>query len=316
MSAAIRGGRPCKIMTPYQAALETVALFDLGPRAKLEVSGPDARSLLHNVSTNDINKLAVGDTREAFVTTSKARVIAHVWITCRKSDDFLVDAAPGQADKLLQHCNRHIISEQVDLADRTSELALLRLVGPKSAELLERAGVAPTRRHRLLALDGCDAIVPVADAETLKQKLLDSGAILGDADAYNLLRVEAGLPEYGIDIDEDRLAMEVNRPDAISYTKGCYLGQETIVMARDRGQANRKMMGLKVRGDSPLPVASGAKVLRGKDEVGQVTSSVHSARLGGVVALAYMRRGSWDAGVEVILADARAAVVSVLPFVA
>ncbi|MBI3704089.1 MAG: hypothetical protein HY244_09655 [Rhizobiales bacterium] len=103
----------------------------------------------------------------------------------------------------------------------------------------------------------------------------------------------------------------MNRPQAISYTKGCYLGQETIVMARDRGQVNRLMMGLKVEGDTPL--AAGAKVMRGNDEVGQVTSSVFSPRLGQAIALAYLRRGSWDAGTEIVV-DGRPAVVCALPF--
>jgi folate-binding protein YgfZ len=129
--------------------------------------------------------------------------------------------------------------------------------------------------------------------------------------------MEAGLPEYGIDIDEDRLAMEVNRPDAISYAKGCYLGQETIVMARDRGQANRKMMGLTLSGNVPVP--GNTKLFRGADEVGQITSSVFSPRLQKAIALAYLRRGSWDVGIEVTI-DPNVAgavgVVAALPFLA
>src|SRR5205823_14866944 len=159
--------------------------------------------------------------------------------------------------------------------------------------------VTPTRRHRLLGIDGADVFCPIGEAAALRQRLLDAGAILGDQVTYNILRIEAGLPEYGIDIDENRLAMEVNRPQAISYNKGCYLGQETIVMARDRGQVNRLMMGVRAGGSEPF--AAGAKVMRGSDEVGQVTSSVFSPRLSQVIALAYLKRGSWDAGTELTI---------------
>jgi folate-binding protein YgfZ len=304
-------------MTAYEAALESAALFDLSDRAKIELAGKDVRAFLHNLCTQDINNLPVGETREAFLTTNKARVIAHVWVTHRAQDVLWLDGAAGQADKLFQHFNHYLISEQVELADRTQELAMLRLIGPNAQGILTKLAITPARRHRLLALDGFDVFCPASDSSALRSRLLEAGAVLGDAATYNLLRMEAGLPEYGIDIDEDRLAMEVNRPDAISYAKGCYLGQETIVMARDRGQANRKMMGLTLSGNVPVP--GNTKLFRGADEVGQITSSVFSPRLQKAIALAYLRRGSWDVGIEVTI-DPNVAgavgVVAALPFLA
>ena len=297
--------------TAYEAAHESAALFDWQTRAKVELAGRDAREFLHNLCTQDVKNLAVGDTREAFLTTAKARVIAHLWITHRETNVLLLDFAAGQAEKVLEHLNRYLISEQVEVVDRTNDVGMLRIVGPRAAELLTSTTVTPTRSHRLLAVDGFDLICPATDALALRQRLLAGGAVLGDDAAYDILRVEAGLPEFGIDIDEDRLAMEVNRPDAISYTKGCYLGQETIVMARDRGQVNRKLMGVKIAAGKP-PV-SGTKVLREGAEVGHVTSAVFSPMLGSVIALAYLRRGAWDAGTAVTL-HGQEGVVSVLPF--
>ena len=230
-----------------------------------------------------------------------------------KPDVLMVDTVAGLAGKVFEHLNRYIISEQVELADRTRDFAFFRVVGPKTNDCLANAAVNPTRRHRFLALDGADVIVPIDDAAATRQKLQGAGVMLGDATTYNTLRVEAGLPEYGIDIDEDRLAMEVNRPDAISYSKGCYLGQETIVMARDRGQANRKLMGLTLPGDKPL--AEKTKLFRGTDEVGQTVSSVFSPRLKKAIALAYLRRGSWDAGTELTIdASGGIAEAHALPF--
>jgi len=300
----------------YQAATASAALFDLSERAKIEVAGRDALEFLHNLCTQDVKSLPVGATREAFLTTNKARVLAHIWMLHRAANVLLLDFAAGQAGKLLQHLNHHLISEQVEFADRTNEVAMLRLVGPAAQDVASRAGISPMRKHRLLALDGCDFFCPASDADQIRNTLVQAGAVLAGAETYNLLRVEAGLPEYGIDIDEDRLAMEVNRTsEAISYTKGCYLGQETIVMARDRGQVNRLLMGVKVATGEPLP--RGTKLFRDGAEVGQVTSSVFSPMLGHAIALAYLRRGSWDAGTELIVepnTDGRVAVAAALPF--
>lgn len=294
----------------------TATLFDLSDYGKIELAGPDSRFFLHNLCTQDVKDLPIGDSREAFLTTTKARIIAHVWITHPETDVLWLDMVAGQAEKVLQHLNHFLISEKVELTDRTHEFGLLRLVGPSAAELLTRLGITPNRRHRLLAGDGFDLFCPTADTASLRQGLLSAGAVLFGPTAYQIRRIEAGLPEFGIDIDENRLAMEVNRTaQAICYTKGCYLGQETIVMARDRGQVNRLLVGVQLLKGGPL--AAGAKLYRANEEVGQVTSSVFSPTLGSAIALAYLRRGSWDPGtvVETEPTSGRStAVVCALPF--
>jgi folate-binding protein YgfZ len=304
------------MLNEYQAATEGVALFDLSQYAKIELAGRDARGFLNNLCTQDVTNLSIGTGYESFLTTNKARVVAHVWITRREENVLWLDMVAGLAEKVVKHLNHYLISEEVELTDRTGEFSLLRLVGPKAAGLLSRLAISPTRRHRLLALDAVDLFCPSADFPSLRQRLVEGGAIPATSATYQILRIEAGLPEYGIDIDENRLAMEVGRTaEAISYTKGCFLGQETIVMARDRGQVNRSLMGVKVRDGETL--ATGTRLFRGDEEVGQVTSSVLSPRLAQVIALAYLRRGSWDAGTEVAIepaTDGRAAVVCALPF--
>lgn len=304
-------------MNDYQAASDGASLFDLHERGMLQVAGRDAREFLNNLCTQDVKKLAPGQSCEAFLTTAKARVVAHVWIWQRKPDTFLLDMAPGRSEKVLQHLNQFLISEQVELGGLPFEMGLLRLIGPRAAQIVKDAGFTAVRSHPLTGLPGVDFLLPNEDEDAgfMFEKLIDGGAVKGSSETYNLLRIEAGLPEFGIDIDENRLAMEVNRPQAISYSKGCYLGQETIVMARDRGQVNRLLMGIKVSGNAAL--APGTKLFRGADEIGQVTSSVFSPRLSQVIALAYLRRGSWDAGVEVVIdpaTDGRTAVVCALPF--
>jgi tRNA-modifying protein YgfZ len=298
----------------YQAAVDGAGFFDLSDHAIVEVAGSDARSFLHNLCTQDVKDLPVGATREGFLTTNKARVIAHVWITHRESNVLWLSMGAGQGDKVLKHLDHFLISEKVELADRSRKVSLLQLVGPKAAELLTRLSITPAWHHRLLNLDGYDLFCHAADVGSATLRLIEAGAIRAGSETHQVLRIEAGLPEYAIDIDENRLAMEVNRPQAISYNKGCYLGQETIVMARDRGQVNRLLMGVKAGSGAPLP--HGTKLFRGNEEVGQVTSSTFSPKLGQVIALAYLRRGSWDAGTEVGIgtANGRVGVVSELPF--
>jgi folate-binding protein YgfZ len=140
--------------------------------------------------------------------------------------------------------------------------------------------------------------------------------VSAEPEALETLRVEAGLPEFGKDIDENRQVMEVGRTEqAISYTKGCFLGQEPIVMARDRGQVNRMLMGVKAAGE---PLTPGAKLYQGETEVGLVASSVYSPRLDAAIALAYLRRNSQTPGLELRAfppSDGRAVTVATLPFV-
>src|SRR5208337_3459920 len=141
------------------------------------------------------------------------------------------------------------------------------------------------RRHDPLGVPGYDVLCLASQAPSLWQRLTATGAKPAGMEAYEILRVEAGTPRTGAEIDEDRFVVELGRTRAICYTKGCYLGQEPIVMARDRGQVNRTLLGLKIAGSEPL--ARGVSVLKDTTAVGQVTSSVVSPRLGSAIALAY-----------------------------
>jgi folate-binding protein YgfZ len=321
----------------FRAAVESAAFFDLSDRGKVEATGPEAAAFLHNLCTNDIKGLAPGAGCEAFFTNLKARVLAHGFVTRLASEvpTFWIDVGAGQGAALFKHLDRHLISERVELTDRTHEHTELHLCGPSARAVVEKAlgavsdlaelgheqrplagGAVHLRRHGLLNLPGYDLLAPAGDAEALRQALAAAGAAQGWAEALEALRVEAGFPLYGPDMDENRFVVEIGRiSQAISYAKGCYLGQEPIVMARDRGHVNRALLGLAFADGGPAP--HGAKVFRGADEVGLVTSSVVSPRLGKAVALAYLRRGHQEPGTAVEVeaeGGRRAAVVSALPF--
>jgi len=311
----------------YRQAREQAAVFDLSHRGKVEATGPEAARFLHNLSTNDIAGLAVNHGCEAFFTTAKAKVIAHAWIWHLQQDRFWLDADPVSEPRLFKHLDRHLISERVELSDRTSDFAQLFVTGANAATVLASVFNAPlpdgdgrsthamapiqVRRSDRLGIPGFDVLIPVDDAAGVWRVIVGRGASPAGLEAYDLLRIEAGLPVMNRDIDEERFVVEVDRGlRAICYTKGCYLGQEPIVMARDRGHVNRMLLGLKLAGPGAVPAK--ARVLREGTEIGEVTSSVVSPQLG-PIALAYLRRGNWEPGTLVSVEDRAAEVVS-LPF--
>jgi folate-binding protein YgfZ len=323
----------------YRQARNGAALFDVSHRGKVEITGADAVTFVQNFSTNDIARLHPGSGCETFFTTVQAKVVAFT-VAYRfrlpdQPDAVWLDSAPGTAPKIIRHLDHYLISEQVELADRTREFSQLHLAGPGTGAVLAKAlgdgeiapwqvvvrtggahGPSQVRRHDALGLPGYDLVVPANQAEELWTKLTQAGAFLAGLEVYEILRVEAGTPEFGKDIDDNTLAPEVGRTrQAICYTKGCFLGQEPLVRIRDLGHVNRSLAGLKLEGPAAAP--HGARIFQGDKEVGQVTSSVASPGLKAVIALAYLRRGHQDPG-KVLEVEAqggrRAAEVVSLPF--
>jgi folate-binding protein YgfZ len=305
----------------YAAAREGAALFDLSHQGKVEVSGADSSSFLHNLCTNDVGNLGPGAGCEAFFTTAKAKVVAHGYLfsegAAARGRTFWLDLAPGTAEKVIRHLDHFLISEQVEFADRTRELAQAHLVGPRAwaplaqalpdlpvlgpfqhaAGLFRGTALCRVRRNDRLGVPGYDVLCPPGEAAQLWQALTQAGVTPAGLQAFEALRIEAGTPRYGADIDDNTFAPEAGRTaQAICYTKGCYLGQEPIVMARDRGQINRTLVGLALP-VGPVPPRTG--VFRDGKEVGHVTSSAFSPRTRAGVALAYLRRGSQGAGTAV-----------------
>ncbi len=303
------------VLAEYSAVRSAAVLIDQSPRGKVEVWGADAARFLHNLTTNDILNLAPGAGCEAFLTTAKAKVIAYLLIYRHTfpvdPPGFSLDVAPGAADKVIQHLDRYLISEQVEFAEPTTALfAQMHLAGPHASTLLEYVlgnvtlpaaalqhkavrfdgdAASGLRRHDALGMPGYDLVCPAEQAASIWQRLIQAGARPAGREACEILRIEAGIPREGADIDENTFAPEVGRiAETISYTKGCYLGQESIVMARDRGQVNRTLVGVRLP-DGPVP--HGSRLFDGDKEVGRVTSSVQSPRLGVGLGLAYVRRG-------------------------
>jgi glycine cleavage system T protein len=330
----------------YAAAAHGALLFDISHHGKLELTGKDAATFLHNLSTNEVKSLSPGSGCEAFLTTGQAKIVAYVLIyrnppgepgCVSTGSTFCLDTGPVMAEKVFKHLDRFLISEQVEIVDRTSEFAQLHLAGPQAEETLGRLLQIPLpelnelshclsslasspvviRRHHPLGMPGYDILCSSNQAEQVWRALVNGGARPAGLEAYETLRIEAGTPVYGIDIDESNLPQEVGRIDrTVSFTKGCYIGQETVARIRTYGHVNRALVGLKL--SQPNAAEHGAKLLRDGKEVGIVTSSVYSPRLGTAIALAYVRRGNEQPGIIVETAGggtSMAGEIVSLPFV-
>jgi folate-binding protein YgfZ len=300
----------------YQQAHQGAVIFDRSPRAKVAMTGADAARFLHNLSTNDILRLPAGTGCEAFLTTLKARVVAYLLVYHLPGPVLWLDGAPGMGQKVIQHLDHYLISELVELRDASAELAQVHVAGPRSAAIVGELfaelvpGLAPmqavdvrtaygecqVRRRDGLGVPGHDLLCPMAHGEVLWKAVVNRGARPAGQVVFEALRIAAGTPAEGLDVDENTFAPEVGRTaEAISYSKGCYLGQEPIVMARDRGQINRLLCKIELPG-GPVPHNS-LLYAEGKD-VGRVTSSAAIPGREEAVGLAYVRRGHQAPGTE------------------
>jgi folate-binding protein YgfZ len=342
MSAPSLPGRPDNFgdgAAEYRAAVENAALFDTSDAGHIEVTGRDAARFLHNLTTNDIVALAPGTGCEAFCATHKAKAIAYVYVYRLPGEGpasaFWVETGPGFGATVFRHLDKYLVSEAAELFDRSSEVGALYIAGPNANAMLTAVDFdaselqgpnavlarlhdgAPVqiRRKDVLGVPGFTILAPRSALPALWQRLTVAGAHPAGQQAYDTLRIEAGTPVFGADIDEERFVVEVGRGKAaVSTNKGCYLGQEPIVMARDRGHVNRQLLGIQVAEGEPPP--QGTKLFKDAAEVGQVTSSVRSPRFG-VVALAYIRRGNQEPGTLLEMETPkgrRRAMVSSLPF--
>ena len=304
---------PASIPPDYAATLAGAGLFDTSAAVKLVLTGADARMFLGNLSTNDIKALPPGGGCETYFCNPQAKVqfqaCVYRSVTGTGEDSLWLETTSGRNAALAQYLDRYLISERVEITDCTADFAQFHLAGPGAKAVLDRASAdtlpelsefahtdrllgttaCDIRRHDPLGVPGFDIACPISGADAVRDVLIAAGATPATAATYETLRVEAGTPLFGPDIDATRFVMEVgNAARAVSYTKGCYLGQEPIVMARDRaGHVNRAFCGLKVLAGDPLP--PGSKVFRDGQDVGVATSSCHSPRLGVPVALGYLR---------------------------
>jgi len=302
----------------------------------LRLSGRDRRDYLHNLLTNDIASLQPGTGCYAALLTPQGRMISDMRVF-ELGDRMLIDLPSDLAEAVRAHLDRFVFSEDVQVEDVSAALTEVGVYGPSAASVLEKVA-APSAdlvslplfgtvtrtiddtdvliiRSDESGVSGFDLIVDADRAERIRDVLRSAGAVDVDPADVESVRIEAGRPLFGVDMDSETIPLEAGIEDrAISRTKGCYVGQEVIVRVLDRGQGRvaKRLVGLVLAEGDPVP-DRGATITSGAREIGRVTSATMSPALRKPIALAYVHRDFTAQGTDVTLGGL-AARVSDLPF--
>jgi folate-binding protein YgfZ len=289
---------PDTLAADYEALTSRCGLVDRSERGKLLLTGPEAKDFLHGQVSNDVLGLAPGDGCYAAFLTHKGKMLGDLRVLDGGDAGLWLDTERLTLQELFNMVRRFKLGRAVELHKRTLERALLSLAGPAADDV---AGTADLPReehaHRLAELGGVPArlvrtdvgVDVIADAEhgpRVRDVLLAAGAVAVSEQAAEVVRVERGRPRYGLDLDDSVIPQEAALNErAVSFTKGCYVGQETVARLHYRGKPNRHLRGLRLS----EPVPTGTPLRLGEKEVGRVGSSVVSPARG-PIALAIVRR--------------------------
>jgi len=304
----------------WRVARTAVALAERAELGRLLCTGPDLLPLLHRLSTADLATLAPGEGRPTVLTTPKGRIVERLFVHHLGDPGVLLVGGPGAAGRVSEHLRRYTFAERTGLREIAAEWLHLVLVGPRAAEALGAAGlpVPPPCGARtatvtggavhVLGQDGtgpagfsvAGAAAPGAAARAAIETALPAlGGRTVEAGALEICRVLAGLPGPGHELTEQHNPLEAGLWDAVSFSKGCYVGQEVIARLRTYDKVSRRLMGVELPADTPLPALPPGPVLyRDERPIGQVTS-VARISPSRTVALAYVKRRHATAGLEV-----------------
>ncbi len=292
-------------MTDEASRTNPATVYDVSDRTQIEVLGVDRAKFLHGFCTNDIKSLQPGQGCEGFLTNIKGRVLAHVFVFAG-AQSLWMETVPGQETAIISHLDRYLIREDVQLIGRSAERGELFVTGAHAAQLLMLdEGLPPCgcvareafgspfdiRRADMLGQPGFLLSVPRAAVDATRQSLLAVGCAAGTPDQFETRRIEAGFPHYGRDISEDNLAQEVGRTkQCISFTKGCYLGQEPIARLDAMGHTNRELRRIRFESGARPVVGSVISAAETDDEAGVITSVAPlSNDAGETAALGYLK---------------------------
>jgi folate-binding protein YgfZ len=303
----------------HRALTEGCGLVDRSERGKLALTGPEAKAFLHGQVTNDIEGLEPGTGAYAAFLTHKGKMQGDLRVL-DVGEELLLDTERSALQALFNMIRRYKLGMDVELHKRTLETGLLSLIGPDArqvagAEALPEAEHANARAQIagrdvvLVVTDaGVDVLCAADDTAAVREALVAAGATPVSEDAAEVLRVERGRPRWGFELDEGVIPQEAGLNErAVSFTKGCYVGQETVARLHYRGKPNRHLRGLRLA----APVGAGTPLALGEKAVGTVGTAVVSP-VHGPIALAIVRREA-EPGAMVDAGGVQAEVVA-LPF--
>ena len=312
----------------YDALQAGVALLDLSFRGRLCLTGEDRVRFLNGQVSNDVKALGPGEGCYAALTTAKGRMQADLNIY-RLEDELLLDFEPGLTQAISQRLEKYIIADDVQVVEVAPDYGLLSLQGPWSRETIDRSGLAPSASLPAKSLSfikitapefgdvywmnqpragttGFDVFAPITALEPVAEKLLAAVKAGGGRacgwDVLEMARLEAGIPRFGTDIDETNIPLEAGlETRAISFTKGCYIGQEVISRIRTYGQVAKSLRGLSLASDLKNLPSRGDKLFHAGREVGYITSAATSRAFKQNIALGYVRKEANQLGTELAL---------------
>jgi folate-binding protein YgfZ len=307
----------------HAALVEGAGVLDLSFRSRLCLTGNDRKRFLHGQVTNDINRLGTGQGCYAALTTAKGKMQSDLNVYCL-ADELLLDFEPGLTATVAQRLEKYLVADDVQVVEVAPHYGLLSVQGAQ-AELTVRAlglfsdttanplnivkaseanfGELYLANQARTGSRGFDLFVPMPAMESVADKLLTAARALGGRacgwHALETARLEAGIPRFGVDMDESNLPLEAGLGErAVSFNKGCYIGQEVLNRIHTLGHVNKELKGLRLADDlKELPV-KGDKLYQLGKEAGYITSAVESPRLKGKIGLGYVRR---EAGTELTL---------------
>lgn len=293
MSEAPRG-RDAALATEIEAARRRAALFDYSARGKLSVVGSDRICFLQGMLTSDVASLAEGRAHRSALVTAKGKMISSL-LLLRDRDRILIETPPGRVAALIETLDKLLITEDVELTDLTSTWGIVSVQGPLSTRVLrETLDIATTLpesnfafelldepegsglllRHERYREIGYDLWLPAPAAEAVARRILEGaathGVVRGGAEARDVLRIAAGRPAWGREIDGERFPGEVGLSSAVSITKGCYVGQEVLSRIHHLGHVNRQLARVEVDGHAELAVP--VPLFHDDKRIGELTS--------------------------------------------
>lgn len=304
--------------TGYQAISERCGVLDRSERGKLALAGGDAKSFLQGQVSNDVEALTAGTGCYAAFLTPKGKMLGDLRIL-DTGEELLLDTERVALQGLFNMIRRFSIGYDVALHKRTLERGLLSLIGPAADSFVELP--AAEHSHQMIELDGVaarairtdvglDLLCEAGDTEGLRSALADRGATPVSEAVAECVRIEHGRPRYGVDLDDSVIPQEADlNARAVSFTKGCYVGQETVARLHYRGKPNRHLRGLRCS----APVHTGDPVSAAGRVVGQIGSAIESPRFG-AIALALVRREAPPGSEVQVGTDSVSAEVVELPF--
>lgn len=314
-SFAVHNGRKVpadygSLSREYEVLRDGVALVDRSAHGRLRVTGSDALDLLNRLSTNKLVDLAPGEGASTVLTTPKGRIV-DLLLVMHQDDSLLVVTSPQTPGQVVEWVDFYTFGEDIVVEDVTEATALITLMGPKAAELLDPvatrlepfgsaslplAGFHPSLfRTDPLGIPGYDILVAASEAECVWETLTAMGAVPVGETALEMLRLEQGVPRHGMELGEDFNPLEAELLSSISFDKGCYTGQEVVLRLMTYNKVQRRLVGLALGSNN---ATAGAMVEAEGKEVGQLTSVAYSPRLGGRLALAYVRGALAEVGQE------------------